>query len=152
MRKRTVWAVTVLGVCVSAITPAQETQEEWPAAGKSRAAWFGGVIDKMLPVTVYGKVVDLTGAPLAGVSVGIQWEDMSVLTGGRSGNHLDHVQSDVSGCWTLTLSKPHRAFISEVIKEGHEYVYGGKDYHRDLADGKNKKDSPVISVMRRRCP
>jgi hypothetical protein len=106
-------SMILLGTCLAAIVLAQETQEEWAAAGKSRAAWFERIFDRMLPQTAYGKVVDQNGVPLAKAEVGVRWEDVSALSGKHSGLHNDSVRTDELGRWELTLNKPFGAYISD---------------------------------------
>lgn len=147
-------SMILLVVCLAATGFAQETREEWAAAGKCRDAWFERIFDKILPQTVYGKVVDQYGAPISSAEVSIHWEDVTALSGKQSGIHNDHVRTDVSGCWTLTLSKPHSAYVSEVSKEGYECLsknnYG--DTGGNLVERKPAVDHPVVSVMRKRGP
>lgn len=140
----------LVSVCMAAFTSAQETQEEWASAGKSRATWFARIHDRMQPQTFYGKVTDQGGTPLIGAEVHVSWEDVTVLSGKQSGNHCDLVQTDGAGCWKITLNKPHRAFISEVVFEGYAYVEDDKNYHRDLLEMRTTWETPVVSIMRKR--
>lgn len=114
-------------------------------------AKFKEIFEQMKPVTIYGKVIDITGSPIAGAEVKISWEQATVLIGHPDSGRFDLVQSDHNGCWEVTLNKPHRAFIADVRKLGYDYGSARNiDDDRNLIYKRTTKNNPVISILRKK--
>ncbi len=111
-----------------------------------------GIYNTLQPVTIYGVITDEEGNPIPDVDVLVSWQHATVLIGKPDpGGLREWVTSDQNGRWTFTVSKPHRAFISEINKDGYDYSdLANPRAREDLINKPTTESDPVVIVLRKK--
>ncbi|HMO04667.1 MAG TPA: hypothetical protein PKC67_06795 [Kiritimatiellia bacterium] len=111
-----------------------------------------GIYDNLEPVTIYGLVVDTEGHPIPDADVLVSWQHATVLIGTPDpGGRKEWVTSDENGRWAFTVTKPHRAFISDVRKDGYDYSgLVNPRASEDLINKPTAEVDPAVIVLRRK--
>ena len=117
---------------------------------QARRAKFKQMFDDLQPVVIYGKVVDLAGAPVPGAEVKLSWQQATILLGKPDSGRFDFVTTGTDGRWTFTVEKPHRAFVADVRKSGYDYGSVRNASARDLIYEPTTHDNPVVTALRKK--
>lgn len=112
------------------------------AAKKAARTWYRA----QLPVTIYGKVIDLESKAVDGASVKIFWHD---TIGFWDPGRVSYVASDKNGLWEFRARRARFIGLSSASHRGYEYLPNNNDYH-DLIRLQTAKTNPVIVRMRKR--
>jgi len=102
--------------------------------------------EKLLPVTIYGKVVDQYGFSIENADVLVSWEAATWLLEKRDKTRRDWIKTDGYGAWTFTIQKPFYATV-KAKKDGYEESCG---FSVDLSKGNISHDSPVVITLRKK--
>lgn len=153
MMNKSIFAAFVFawGAAIPCLCCAVNDDNEAPDI-QARRAWFREIYERLQPLSIYGKVVDQDGNPVEGAEVAVSWENASYLIGRPDFGRIDVVCSDTNGLWTFTITKPNRAFVGDVRKEGYallqRHSYGSRG--GDLVEMRPTPENPVISVLRKK--
>jgi hypothetical protein len=117
----------------------------------SKLAKYKDAFERLQPVRVYGRVVDLKGSPIGDAEVEVAWEQATFWIGKPKSGGRDLVKSDTNGCWEFVISKPDRAYVRDVKKQGYEYttLYNKESSVRDLIYQPTTQDDPMKIVLRK---
>jgi hypothetical protein len=130
---------------------------DWPAGmdkvkkaqnEEERRSAFKEVFDRLLPVTIYGKVVDQNNEPVPGADVCISWERATYMLGKPDYGRKDWIKTDGKGRFIFSCDHPHRAFAS-ASKTGYEAPKGSTD---DLIQNRTGEDTPAVIFLRKKGP
>jgi len=80
--------------------------------------------EKLEPVTIYGRVIDQDGNPVADAEVCISWEKATLLLGKSDFGRKDWIKTDKDGLFHFTCAKLFDA-SAKAKKEGYESSLGG---------------------------
>mgnify|MGYP006292988241 CR=1 FL=1 len=146
--KAIVFAVA-MGVCFQAI--GENQKDETPELQEHRAK-LKNVFEQLQPVRIYGRVEDTEGNPVAGAEVKLSWQQATVLVGKPDAGRFDTVKTGKDGRWEFVMTKPHRAFVNEVKKQGYQYTtrYNSESSVRNLVSRPTSQDDPIVTVLRRK--
>jgi len=64
--------------------------------------------EKLEPVTIYGRVIDQDGKPVADAEVCISWEKATLLLGKSDFGRKDWIKTENNGQFRFTCEKPQR--------------------------------------------
>jgi hypothetical protein len=135
------------------------TNDQSPSMGVSKSEkwkWLREMIKKdryfeyKAPISFYGKVVDDSGGPISGVSVGLEWTDANEATGASSrtvasdGNGLFSIEGVHGNGLSVNLAK--QGYTKSLAQNCFSFNYGWfSDPYYHSPDSKN----PVVFVMRK---
>ncbi len=107
--------------------------------------------ERLQPLRIYGRVVDQDGNPLTDAEVLVSWQEATVLIGSPDFGRKDSVMSGNDGRWEFVVTKPHRAFVSDVRKEGYySYSETKSSSARNLVSQPTSSESPEeISLLKK---
>jgi len=103
--------------------------------------------EKLEPVTIYGRVIDQDGKPVAAADVCISWERATSLLGKSDFGRKDWVKTEHNGQFKFTCEKPQRAF-ADAQKDGYEFL--SSTVPDNLIWKKTSKDAPVVITLRKK--
>ena len=141
--------LTLSAFCFS--TAAENTKED-SSDIHSRSIKMKEIFERMPPVQIFGRVVDVEGNPVPGAEVILSWQQATKLIGKLDLHpHYSTILSDKDGSWTFSVEKPHRAYVSDVRKEGY-YSYKDikADSARNVIEQRTTQDNPVLTVLRKK--
>lgn len=129
------------------VAEAQTTEEGRSQAGKTRVRES---YDRILPVRVSGRVVDLDGNPVPEAEVKISWSQATFLIGVPEKPTDIWIKSDNRGEWSFSLEKPDCIYVMGASKEGYEFVHT-KYLCQDLVGlCRRTKGAPVAVRLRKK--
>lgn len=107
--------------------------------------------EQLEPIRIYGRVVDQDGNPLPDAEVTVSWQSATVLIGSPDYGRSDKVRSGHDGRWEFVFSKPHRAFVYDVCKEGYySYRETKESSAQNLVAQPTSLESPVEITLRKK--
>jgi len=138
----------VMTLCVQVV--AENTKDETPELQAHRAK-LKDVFEQLQPMRIYGQVQDVEGTPVSDAEVSVSWQQATVLIGKADAGRFDTVKSGKDGRWEFVITKPHRAFVSDVCKDGYySYKYLKTSSARNLVARPTSQEDPVVTVLRKK--
>ncbi|MEI9478893.1 MAG: carboxypeptidase-like regulatory domain-containing protein, partial [Deltaproteobacteria bacterium] len=141
-------ALLMSGSMANADERAANEKGEKAQTPEERREAFREQFAQLLPVTIYGKVVDQNDNPVSGANVRISWERATYLIGKADHGRDDWVNSDADGCFTFICDHPHRAF-ADASKDGYESPPSSSG---NLIWNRTAKANPVVLRLRKKGP
>lgn len=142
--KLTNFFVVMLSVCVCSAGDAPKESLDSQTQNK-----FKEMYDRLQPLHVYGKVVDMNGSGIDGAEVRIVWYTGHSLLGAGEKRIETILISGTNGLWEFRAEKPLRAFVSDAKKDGYECV-SIEDADSNLLDRLLTKTNPVVVRLRKK--
>lgn len=152
---RKCYSALVLVALLSAASFAQSPKnEERPVTNPSPEQVLKAM-DKIPPITVYGKVVDQEGASVEGAEIERSWKTPKIGFGWATDVKSDWITTDKDGCFKWTLIKSFDPNIRRLKKEGYDFVSSENPYFNpntggDLLIGKTTKENPLLLYLRKK--
>ena len=145
------WSIMVPRLCFADESLQDDRLSKNPTQEEVKKA-----MDKIPPVTVYGKVIDQNNDPVADVAVEVTWKVPKLGAGWASHVKTDRIQTDGNGLFKWTIVKGFDPSILRLERAGYEFIMEiSSPYFCSNPDGSQmiyttSKDSPLLLYLRRK--
>jgi len=142
-------------VALSLVSFADSQHDERPSSNPSPDE-VHKAMDRVPPITVYGKVLDQNGEPVSEVEVEIFWHTVKLGIGwGEDIVKSEWIKSGNDGCFRWTVVKGFAPSIQQLRKTGYDFTRDQTPYFNpriggDLMINSTSKGKPLLLYLRKK--
>ena len=154
MKVMTIIVCIGCGIILPLMCLAAPPQDQRPSTNPTLTE-VQSAIAKILPLPVYGRVLDQNDHPVSGAEVEFYWEEPVLGAFWRSKERIESIKTDASGSFRYTIGKSVRAGIQKIGCPGYEFIRGMSPYFAPNVDDQKmisstSKDNLLLFYLRKK--